>query len=169
MPAPKPFHPNYKPTDLERGWLAGFFEGEGYLGATSNRPRISINNTDLSLLERFKQLTGDCGTIRPSKGSAISVKPLWHWQTNSIAEAHHVVGLLYDLLSPRRQAKGDEIRMVKPLRAKLVRGGQCINGHDLIPSNVEEHPKSHSIQCRICVNARRRAHRAAKKALTSVA
>jgi len=168
MPPPKPFNPDYDPTDLERGWLAGFFEGEGYLGLTQNRPRVAINNTDLSLLERLKRLTGNCGTIRPTKGNKLSVKQLWHWQTNSIAEAHHVINLIYDLLSARRQAKADEIRMLKPRRAKLERGGKCINGHDLVPGNIEEHPKSHSIQCRICVNTRRRARRAEKN-LTSVA
>lgn len=166
MPRPKPFEPDYHPTDLELGWLAGFFEGEGSFNVTRGRPRMSINQTDLDLLEHFQQLTGSAGTIGPMKGSALSVKPLWQWRTNSIAEAQYVISLLYEHLGPRRRAKADEVRRLQPQRAKLVRGGKCINGHDLVPRNIEEHPKSNSIQCRICVNAKRRARYALTKAIS---
>ena len=83
-----------------------------------------------------------------------------------MAEAHYVVDLIYDHLGSRRKAQADKVRALKPQRARLVRGGLCLHGHVLSPDNIEEHPRDNSFACKICVNARRRALYARRKAAT---
>lgn len=99
--------------------------------------------------------------MKPNK---LSKKQLWSWKTNTVAEAQYLTNLMYSGLSPRRKIMADKVLALKPQRAKMIRGGKCLNGHDLTPENIEEHPRNNSFACKICVNAKRRDRYALKKA-----
>lgn len=44
-------------TEQELGWLAGFFDGEGYLAnRRGNKPLLGIENTDKALLEKAQSI-----------------------------------------------------------------------------------------------------------------
>lgn len=61
---------NKQVTDTELAWLAGFMDGEGYLGMTRSdnagypklTPTISIANTNLRAIERILDITDRLGT-----------------------------------------------------------------------------------------------------------
>lgn len=50
-------------TDIERGYLAGLVDGEGYIDVTGNSLRLTIANTDYNLMLYLKGLLG-CGSIQ---------------------------------------------------------------------------------------------------------
>lgn len=107
---PKPFvRPEI--SDLDLGWVAGFLEGEGTFGRyrTNGRhsyPRVSCGSTDLDQLERLQALLGGIGTIHKGKvrEGREHHKPYWMWQLSAGKQATGVMGMLYELMSPRRQA-----------------------------------------------------------------
>ena len=71
---------------VEAAWLAGFYDGEGFLVTYPNRHgnitnvKLGINNTTLVALEQCQRFTG-VGSIRPKKVEA-NRKSQWCWEVN---------------------------------------------------------------------------------------
>jgi hypothetical protein len=164
MPRPKPFIKPSKPDPVDLGWLAGFFEGEGCFSAYAGRPIATANQGDKSVLVRFRRLVGVGKVYRLNKKVN---RQMWVWKTNSIAEAHYVAELLYPLLSRHRQAQARKILALKPQRAHLAEGSQCINGHALTSDNIIIDRRHNSMACRLCTNKRRRRRYAQRRRSTS--
>lgn len=91
-----------------RAYAAGFFDGEGSVGiyrygSGRTRPKVSISNTDLAVLEEFKARYG--GSI--SKSAKVE---RWHVQCYgwSMNGRHQITAMLKDLLpylrTKRKQA-----------------------------------------------------------------
>lgn len=64
----------------ELAWLAGFFDGEGWIDLALSRGNptlhVAIKNTDLTALERCQAITG-VGSIHSTKSKT---KPTWTWR-----------------------------------------------------------------------------------------
>ena len=91
-------------------WSAGFFEGEGTLRINRGRAGshstmgFQIINCDLSALERFRAGVAGIGDIGGPYGPyGVSKKKTYCWRANRFRDVNALKGLLYPLLSSRRQ------------------------------------------------------------------
>lgn len=102
-------------TDVEVWWAAGFFDGEGSVhgnhkegkrrkdGTRRVYSRISVSNTERSLLVRFKLALGNRGCINgPYPRNGGRTTPIWHW-TASHKTAREVAALLIPRCAKRKQ------------------------------------------------------------------
>lgn len=86
--------------DTEAAWLAGYIDGDGCVSIHNQTNRefkrlvISIDSTDLCLLERVKQLTGT-GTIVAKKKSQDHHSQAYSWRAGS---AYKVIEILETIL-----------------------------------------------------------------------
>jgi hypothetical protein len=112
--------------DLEVGWLAGILDGEGSFTAhqekaktkngtvyINNRARIRCQMTDKDVIERLQQVT-EAGTVSgPLKQHGLGTLPTWTWQVSRLGDVKRITDAIYSLMSLRRQAKIDEMRILK--------------------------------------------------------
>lgn len=99
------------PVDL--GWVAGLIEGEGSFlllhrhQGTKWSPRISMQSTDLDVLERLVAVTG---VGRVSKvGARPNRKPCWQWAVAVYADALWLMKEVRPLMGVRRQHAINEV------------------------------------------------------------
>lgn len=98
-------------SDIDRGWVAGLFEGEGCFRAAQSGsgphryPRAQMMQVDRSVLERLQSVTG-LGTIsgpytdsRPGTRS----QPYSVWGVYGAQAADEFAVSIFPLLSERRQ------------------------------------------------------------------
>ena len=147
----------------ELAWAAGFFDGEGWIGAyRQNKQRrvhvtLGVGQKDRALLERFRHATGGYGTIYAERGgmyrhsfhrSAVIqgiVSELWPW-------LGHVKR--YQALAALRQW-WDNPRPIPPSQViaqhnlKLLT--HCRNGHERTPENTFS--TTGRRRCRVCMRA----------------
>ena len=82
-------------------YLAGFYEGEGYLDHTSPYGyRITIVSTDIDVLQRIQHTFG--GTLNPMKSYADHHKPAWRWRLGKRSEVSSVLFKMLPWLGNRR-------------------------------------------------------------------
>lgn len=92
-------------SDIDRGWVAGLFEGEGSFvacksGSAHIYPRATMTQKDRDVLARLQAVTG-LGTItgpRPTDQT-------YYWSIGKRAEIADFAGAIYPLLSERRQGQ----------------------------------------------------------------
>lgn len=66
------------PSEVEYAWLAGLFEGEGYIAFSKGRPkRLTIEMTDLDILQRVLSTFG--GVLYEPKSRNPKWKKTWVW------------------------------------------------------------------------------------------
>ena len=87
-------------SDINLAWMAGLFEGEGYIRKHKGRG-IGINMTDLDILERFQAFAA-VGTIRPKKVAEPHHKPAWEWAIYKNAEVYRLLELMLPYFGERR-------------------------------------------------------------------
>ena len=87
-------------------WMTGMFEGEGciYKDPRCNSYRLSLNSTDLDVLQRFQTIAG-CGNIRPKTAKAAHYKPAWDWSIHKRSEVIRLLGTMLPMLGNRRAHK----------------------------------------------------------------
>lgn len=90
---------------VDLGWVAGLLEGEGYF-CSSNKLSITCSMTDREPIEKLKELCG--GSIYDLRTRTVTGKLVYRWHL-SRHSSMALVKLLYDLMSPRRQRKIDEM------------------------------------------------------------
>ena len=90
-------------TALDTAWMAGLFEGEGciYKDPRCNSYKLSLNLTDLDVLQRLQTVAG-CGNIRPKKSPH---KPAWDWRIYKRAEVIRLLSAVLPYLGNRRAYK----------------------------------------------------------------
>jgi len=135
-------------------WIAGFFDGEGTIGAYGKGLTISISQKDRELLDRLQALFGGSIYLRKHKRF-----PIWVWQ---IHQARNVAGLamtLYPLLSQKRQSEIHKALMIWKGRTWPML--TCKHGHPWTPDSTYHYTLkdgSKIRKCRLChiANEKRR-------------
>ncbi len=87
------------PTTVDIAWAAGIYEGEGNV---SDRV-LQVTQKDTWLLYRLSALFG--GSVRPR----FEPNPCYHWSVSG-SRKRDFAAIIYDHLSPRRQAQIDSAR-----------------------------------------------------------
>ena len=98
--------------DIELGWLAGVFEGEGCLslartyGKRIDRWWAGVVMSDEDVMHRFHQLIG-VGTITGpyTRTNRPTDKPLWKWQIAAQEDVLNFCALMQPYMGERRAAK----------------------------------------------------------------
>jgi len=70
--------------------------------------RISIQMTNRWPLERFAEIVG-VGNVRGPWGHTVNWKPRYGWSVCNYEGCVHVINLLWDYLSPERQAQIERV------------------------------------------------------------
>lgn len=98
------------PSETERAWAAGFFDGEGWIGSRRTKDytylKIAVTQTGTtSTLERFNAAIGGVGKIYArSTNHPGNWTPGWSLQVNRIGSVVFAVNLLWPYLSePKRE------------------------------------------------------------------
>jgi hypothetical protein len=103
------WQPEPIPLTVNSAWMAGLFEGEGYISVRrdTKRPRIlmGLMMTDQDVVRRFAGLV-NLGTVRgPYAQKGLGTKPTWRWTITTTAGVEQTLNLLWDGLCSRRRAK----------------------------------------------------------------
>ena len=119
--------PKPVPLTTETAWMAGLFEGEGWISLKKpeNRPRtttrhrigIGVLMTDEDVILRFAQMTKTGNVNGPYPQGGLGKKPWWRWQTSRLEEVERLLNEMWDGLCSRRRAKAIEA-MTAVLRDK---------------------------------------------------
>jgi len=106
--------PFYSLSEPEKAWLACFLDSEGTIGITKklrsfcHRPYVSASNTDIRLLNRFKELTDIKNVIAHMKRENPKHKPCYIIRTEKMP---FIYGILRHVL-PYLVAKATQAKMV---------------------------------------------------------
>lgn len=94
--------------DWQKGWIAGFIDGEGCIGAYkigtkwhSIHPAVTVNNTSQVSINTLYELT-QLGHIAPLDKPS-NCKPQWRWSVNSFVEVSILLRVLAPYMLTRRQ------------------------------------------------------------------
>lgn len=136
-------------------WAAGLYDGEGCFSG-----KCQLVNTDLELIERFKEIVG-FGTIRPrAKSPNIKHKPQWLWVSSSFEEQQALICFLWEWLSEKRKAQALKLLAKKREQGCRPGGIMCRKGlHRLEGDNVYINPRKNREggksfrSCRACRKA----------------
>lgn len=153
--------------DLERGYVAGLFEGEGSVSQRStHQPYLQVAMTDLGPLRELYRICGG-KLYGPYVRERPNCKPVYHWRLNGWEAVEWLYGQIGDLLSTRRGERFDEILASKP---DLTGSGcrhrartHCPHGHPYNALNTYRDQLGHR-HCKACGKSRdaaraRRRHR----------
>lgn len=136
-------------------WLAGLFEGEGWVSVdrgAGRRVNLGIAMTDLDVLQAAQRTAG-VGRIYGPYGTG-RVKPIWQWRVHRSEEVAGLAMTLYPMLAARRR---EQIRnmltswRLQPTPSRLKT--HCIHGHPLSGENLCSWDKR-ARRCRACNNER---------------
>jgi hypothetical protein len=96
-------------TQVEIGWLAGLFEGEGTISIPRSTPKKSrsgvalrVVSTDCDVIERVRDVTG-VGYVYASMPPLR--KPYWTWVVQLKRDVARLLLAIYPLMGTRRQHK----------------------------------------------------------------
>jgi hypothetical protein len=80
------------------------------------RPRIAIGNSDLDVLERFRDVMGGhlYGPYDPWNQDLARRKPKYVWAETSYSEVTRIATLMAPFLSPRRLERARELLILPP-------------------------------------------------------
>ncbi len=140
--------------DLELGWVAGLFEGEGCISITGERiVRLSVPSVDPDIIERLHGLVG-IGAVYQQKYQVSSgeTHTLHRWQAGRLLEVQKLLRLLLPHLGLRRAAKARIALAVEPNpngRGPRTLRSHCARGHEFTPENTVS-----GRRCRTCRNER---------------
>lgn len=146
----------------ELAWAAGFFDGEGWIGALSKPSgwvRLSMTVVQTgpadrppAALLRFQEAVGGRGHIY-SRGPSnrLGDKPIWSWSSEKLDDVRQVVALLLPYLT----VKVDQVEIALARRAEyeLLREQRtltCRRGHDMSDAYVINGSDRVSRRCRPC-------------------
>jgi hypothetical protein len=92
--------------DTNIAWMAGLFEGEGciYKDPRCNSYRVSLNLTDLDVLQKLQTVAG-CGSITSIRSRKSSHKPAWDWKIHKRAEVIRLLSAMLPYFGNRRAYK----------------------------------------------------------------
>lgn len=133
-------------------WLAGFLDGEGSF-QNANTPLISINQTDLDLVERVKQITNCSNSIGITEANG-NRKTLYYFTITGMSAIQWMM-TIYPIMSVRRKSQIREIIATWKQRKRTQKGvDYCSKGHSLLEAeNCYLRENGRKI-CKICHNER---------------
>lgn len=146
-------------SDLELGWLAGIFEGEGciYITPDGRTVRLTVPSIDRDTVDRVQALTG-IGNIHTYdyKVSSGDIHVGHRWQAQRLLEVQALLRLLRPHLGLRRGAKADEALAIEPnpngFGPRTLRT-HCKRGHEFTEENTIR-ASDGGRRCRACRNMR---------------
>lgn len=95
-------------TEVEIAWLAGLFEGEGYVTINARTLSMGITMTDLDVLQKVQQVTG-CGSLLPRRVYSEKHTQTHSWRVSNLPQAQEIARAIYPHMGARRRAKLDEV------------------------------------------------------------
>jgi hypothetical protein len=150
--------------DTEIAWAAGFFDGEGWIGAQPKDPssrwvRLSMTvvhtgpeDRPPAALERFQAAVGGVGHIYGRGPSdRLGDKPIWSWSCEKLPDVRDIVALLLPFLTVKVDQVATAIARrneYEGLRADLKRF--CKRGHDMADAYVIRRKDGTDRRCRPC-------------------
>lgn len=123
---------NQQATDLELGWLAGIYDGEGYIGFShqnskkvrSIRPDIQLVNCDPDVILKTKTILNKIG-INPYIRERVHSKKQEHWSRNYIiqmskfSDVKKFIDTIGHLLTGEKQKRTD--LMIQLVNSRIVK------------------------------------------------
>jgi len=91
----------------EVAWLAGLFEGEGYIFYASRSWRMGITMTDEDVIREAHRVAVVGKVYGPYEGKG-NRKPSWRWQVSNRREVEQVAMMIRPYLFGRRKQQVDE-------------------------------------------------------------
>lgn len=119
----------FRPRPLDAAWVAGFYEGEGWIHKANQQgsyPVLSIAQKDTEPLERYAAAIGHLGMLRP-KGPDMHV-----YIVRGLERVQAVVAMIWPWLSTRRRRQISAVLTahVARKRERAARAqGPCPQGH----------------------------------------
>lgn len=111
-------------TDLELGWVAGLFEGEGSVVLTkiknrkdSYRVMCVVSSTDKDVITSFTKIVGFGKMNGPYKPSVSGRKEKYTWDVQNQRDCLKFLQIVENLLHERRKSKASEV--IKFLTGRL--------------------------------------------------
>lgn len=116
--------PHPRPSETFIAWAAGFFDGEGWIGASERlqgdyrefRFAVGVAQTVRTPLDELQAAWG--GVVRLEKPRLLSISPIWSWWVRGIEAAW----FLEDVL-PHLRVKCDPAQAVLPVMFRTHRKG----------------------------------------------
>lgn len=141
----------------ETAWVAGLYEGEGFLSYRSNDTWVlGVRMTDLDVIEHLQEVTG-IGIVSTYKPSKPHHKQIHLWSIHRRLQVASTIDDLYPYMGKRRQAKFDEFRvwnLAKPVPTSgYGTATTCWRGHQKDRVN-----KRGYLECRECARIRQRSY-----------
>lgn len=101
--------------DTDLAWAAGLIDGEGCISLNAVRTRsksgrltyelrVVVNNTDIRLLNRLREVLG-VGFICPMKRYSARHRPAWQWEVKSRKAETVIRAVLLYLVGKREEAE----------------------------------------------------------------
>jgi hypothetical protein len=95
---------------VETAWVAGIFEGEGCATYSRRQPQITINMSDLDIIQRVKRLVGAGNIVVDERGLKRSGrKTMYNWRISAQSEVLDFLAQILPQLGSRRTLKAEEI------------------------------------------------------------
>jgi hypothetical protein len=85
-------------------WLAGLFEGEGYVMTTDRALNLLVNMTDEDVVRKAQAVGGFGSVSGPIMGRKPNHRPTYRWKVSKRDEVYALAVALYPFLGERRRA-----------------------------------------------------------------
>lgn len=101
-----------RPTELERAWAAGFFDGEGCfsIGGISptghRRVRVTVSQKDPEVLRKFADIVG-MGNVAGPHETKTSV--VYQWSKGGINEVREIALILWPYLGTVKRQQANRV------------------------------------------------------------
>lgn len=106
--------------EIDFAWACGLFEGEGTItcrldkNSRRNIRRLSMNQTDLDVLQRFASIVGGKIAVEPTR--IAGRRPIWRWQLTHWDEVEPMLRRMLPYLGIRRRAAAEALLSNPPSR-----------------------------------------------------
>ncbi len=168
--------------ETEMAWAAGFFDGEGSIGATQdkrNRRRISIqmsvgqSGSDTAppeSLNRFHQIIGVGKIYKRRAGPGhLGKKQMWYWRASNVNDTQIAIRLLLPFIIEKRDQIAEAVALRNEWKGhRDDRLRFCKRGHEFTLDNtyIYENRLSRARLCRTCNKENTRNSRARRGAMS---
>lgn len=99
-------------TDTESAWVAGLFEGEGWVGIAKGKyPYLILKMTDEDVILKLQETVGG-GCVHRREGAKDHHKPLYVWDKMGRVFAETLYEQIKPHLGTRRTARFEEVLKV---------------------------------------------------------
>ena len=137
--------------DIDLGWLAGIFEGEGSAGVYDRGVCVYVGMTDRDIIDRIQELFPSPGvTVQSRKPGR---KSLYVWRIRQRETVAEFLRLVIPLLGTRRTAQACAVLARAEDDGGLGSGHRrkthCRNGHLYSKRNTSTNASGHR-SCRTC-------------------